>query len=333
MTAVDDLIRYHLQDRASSWAVSCYGAAAEFHWVRDDIARLDEPDELTVATARGALRVRPSGRERPVAYETLSAVRHRWNHGVAICARAAEDVGNGRRALTELGPDAHAVLAEHRRARLFDLGLGTRNFDACVRTGDDALIRTLRRREGRSLLDDDRDTLGAIREASPHRVFLSPLARIEVYQPIPSPCEQSTTPTGPHTHLLPELLAKRRTHAAIVPVPRGWLPVLQLYPPSPVADELGRDRPYDASAHAHFESLLERWGDARHVAEKRKARSAITAGMPAADYPLPDSRAARLGLRLAVRQIAVAAPQTPAIGAWRARFDPPDRRSVRPGGS
>ena len=329
MVSVEELIRSHLADHASSWAVSCYGAAAEFHWVPGERALVEDVDHFTVATTRGALSIRPRGRERPVAYETLSARKHRWNHGVAICARASEDAGARRRTLAELGPDTEAVLPEHRRARLFDLGLGARNLDACVRTDDEALASELRRCEGRSVLDGAADTLDAIREASPHRVFLSALARIEVYQPIPPPGEEGTTPEGPHTHLLPELLARRRTHAAIVPIPRGWLPVLALYPPSAVADAHGLDRVYDTDAHAHFESLLERWGDAVHVREKRRARAAIAAGTPAGEYSPPDTRAGRLALRLAVRQYAVSSPDTPGMRAWQARFDPLDRRRHR----
>lgn len=329
MAALDALIRSHLADRSSSWAISCYGAAAEFHWVPGDHLLVDDVNNLTVATPRGALSIGPRGCERPIAYETLSALNHRWYHGVAICAHAGESAGAGRHALTELGVDTLAVLPEHRRQRLFDLGLGTRNFDACVRTGDDALVRELRRREGTSLLDGDGDTLSAIRDASPHRVFVSPLARIEVFQPIPPPGEAGSTPQGPHTHLLPVLLAKRRTHAAIVPIPRDWWPVLQLFPPSPVVDEHGRDRPYDAGAHAHFESLLEQWGHPPHVREKRRARAAIEAGVPAADYASPGTRAGRLALRITVRQQAVSAPTTPAIVDWRACFDPADRRRRR----
>lgn len=326
MDELGDLIRRHLGDRASSWAISCYGAAAEFHWVPGDVDRIDDVATLTVATARGALRVRPSGGERPLAYETLSALHHRWMHGIAICAPAARGEGARRRVLTELDEDADAVLGEHRRARLFDLGLGATNFDACIRTADEALARVLRRHAGASLLEGDGAAMRAIREASPHRVFVSPLARIEVYQAIPPAGDAAATPEGPHTHLLPELLASGRTHAATVPIPRGWLPLLQLYPPSPVVDEHGRDRPYDAAAHARFESLLERWGDPVHVGEKRRAREALRAGVDAHEYAAPSTRAGRLALRIAVRQHAVAAPDAIAVDEWRTRFDPAGRR-------
>ena len=58
--------------------------------------------------------------------------------------------------------------------------------------------------------------------ANPHRVFISRLGRIEVYQPIPPPSGKS--PEGPHTHVLPRLLKSGRTHPATEPVPEGWFP-------------------------------------------------------------------------------------------------------------
>ncbi len=45
--------------------------------------------------------------------------------------------------------------------------------------------------------------MAMILAANPHRVFLSRLGRIEVYQPIPPPSGKS--PQGPHTHVLPQL--------------------------------------------------------------------------------------------------------------------------------
>ena len=47
------------------------------------------------------------------------------------------------------------------------------------------------------------------------------MGRVEVFQPIPSPDGKS--PEGPHTHVLPRLLAHGRLNAATVPVPDGWL--------------------------------------------------------------------------------------------------------------
>ena len=80
--------------------------------------------------------------------------------------------------------------------------------------------------------------------ANPHRVFLSRLGRIEVYQPIPPASGKS--PDGPHTHVLPRLLKSGRTHPATEPIPDGWFPCAHLYPPHPARDGMGEARPFDA---------------------------------------------------------------------------------------
>ncbi len=70
--------------------------------------------------------------------------------------------------------------------------------------------------------------LAAIKEASPHRVCISALGRIEVYQHIPSAGRHVRTPEGPHTHLLLRLL--KAGHAADTAIPPGFVACLTLYP-------------------------------------------------------------------------------------------------------
>src|SRR6201999_4030892 len=106
-------------------------------------------------------------------------------------------------------------------------------------------------------------------KAQPHRVILSPLARVEVYAPIPQPGGKS--PDGPHTHLLPKLLASRRTHAANAPIPEGFQPVLMLHPRSPWRDGMGMRTDFDPALDAVFEALLADFG----LAEDRAVRARI----------------------------------------------------------
>ena len=82
--------------------------------------------------------------------------------------------------------------------------------------------------------------MGLLLETNPHRVFISRIGRIEVYQPIPPPSGKS--PDGPHTHVLPKLLKSGRTHAATEPIPEGWIPCAHLYPQHPARDAGGADR-------------------------------------------------------------------------------------------
>jgi hypothetical protein len=104
---------------------------------------------------------------------------------------------------------------------------------------------------------------------SPHRVFISAAGRIEVYQPIPPPTGKS--PDGPHTHVLPRLLARGRSHAATVPIPSGWVVAMTLYPPHPLRQGSGQPIAFDPARHAAFQTLMERYGAPALMAGKQAA--------------------------------------------------------------
>ena len=89
---------------------------------------------------------------------------------------------NRRAVLTEIGPDHGALRAEDRTAALFDLGLGTLQLDACVRSGDAATVAALRNWVGQSLFAHGNGAMAVILAASPHRVFVSRVGRIEVFR-------------------------------------------------------------------------------------------------------------------------------------------------------
>ena len=95
-------------------------------------------------------------------------------------------------------PEATPPREEDREAILFDLGLGALQADFCVRISDHGLAARLREYAGRSLFEPGNPAMAMILAANPHRVFISRLGRIEVYQPIPPPSGKS--PEGPHTH-------------------------------------------------------------------------------------------------------------------------------------
>ena len=195
-----------------------------------------------VVTARGALRVALAADVLTVAYEGLAKDPQAWTHALSFCLRE-ESVGMGRRSvLTELGADHDALREIDRDAILFDIGIGAPHIDFSVRTDDAALIAVLQQAAGQSILEPGHPAMAAIAATSPHRVCISRLGRVEVYQPIPlGPGARS--PIGPHTHLLPQLLRHGRSHSADAPIPDGWVPALNLHPPNPVADSLGRPQP------------------------------------------------------------------------------------------
>jgi hypothetical protein len=126
-------------------------------------------------------------------------------------------VSAARSRLTEVGPDRDALRMDGRGDVLIDLGLG-RPAAFCVRTADPDLLATLRAHEGVSWQAVLPLVGPALVAASPDRVLCGPLGRAEVYNPIPAP--QGRSPTGSHTHLIPDRLAHPTSAGA--GIPPGW---------------------------------------------------------------------------------------------------------------
>ena len=321
-------LRAHLQDRFTSWSIGGYGAIAEFHWLPNDDLGDDpgddpanDPQGLRVATDAGALALELRDDVVPHAYQGVSRHPDRWLQGIALCLPWRRARRKARNVLTELGPDRHAIRAEDRDAVLFDMGLGLAHVDACVRSNSSELLKTLRAYCGRSLLAPGNATMPAVKEASPQRVFVSQLGRVEVYQRIGSAGVHPLTPLGPHTHVLPRLLAARRSNAEADDAPAYHRACATLYPKHPLMDNLGNRKAYDRDAHAHFTALMDRWGDAAFLTHKRQAIRAMRGGVIARRYQAPTDAKGRHALRIAIRELAQQMGDTDIIDAWRRRFD------------
>src|SRR5262249_29540444 len=157
--------------------------------------------------------------------------------------------------------------------------------------------------------------------ASPHRVFISRVGRVEVYQAIPN--AGGSSPIGPHTHVLPNLLAHRRTHAATEQIPEGWIPCAHLYPAHAARDAMGRSRPFDSARHRAFQDMLRRFGDPKFVALKERVVAAIAAGEDPSVVTITESRFARTNVRVALRQYK-AEHALPVLSAWTAAHERSD---------
>jgi len=202
------------------------GAIAEFF--RGD----NEPcitDHASYAiTARGAIRLNVPDMAQVIHYNT----DHGKSTTVAICLPGSACKMNRRNTFTEIGADADALRAEDRAGVLFDLGLGSHYFDFYVRVADRSDITRLRRAQGTPLFSDPH-LLHDLAAMHPQRVFVSRVGRIEVFQPIAE--HGGRTPDGPHTHLLPDLLATGRVYDEHAPIPPDWIPCVSLYPGAPPA--------------------------------------------------------------------------------------------------
>jgi len=319
---VRSVLAAHLGDPTTSWSVGTFGAIAEF--VRDPnepVAMDGRGGGLSAVTERGGIRVEAVAGMRLVASE--GATRESWSQRVALCLPDDGCAMNRRAVLTELGPDAEAIREADRTAALFDLGLDAVQVDACVRVADPGLAEQLRAWCGHPLLAPNNPAAALILAASPHRVFVSRVARAEVFGPIPP--ADGKSPDGPHTHVLPKLLRLRRTHAATEPVPDGWVPCAHLYPAHPAKHASGAARAYDVRAHDAFQEIMRAFGDARSVDLKMRVMAAVSGGEDPAGFALPEDRFARATLRVTLRQLAAAGDPSPTLAAWQAACDRPRR--------
>jgi hypothetical protein len=229
MSSLDDaasLIAAHLKRRSSSWSIGMLGAVAEFFRAQDEPFGTD--GKTWIATGRGAIRIDFGAGARAVLGEAPGP------RSIALCLPEAAYALSRRAVSTEVGPDHDAVRADDRAGILFDLGIASPFFEFYIRTADAVAIRRLRRGVGLRLLDPAHGVIPDILALAPHRGFVSRLGRIEVYQPIAEP--GGRTPEGPHTHLLPELLARGRVHEESAAIPPGWIPCAMIYPDAPPAD-------------------------------------------------------------------------------------------------
>ncbi|MBH0239876.1 DUF6925 family protein [Methylobrevis albus] len=292
-----DLVRDLLADAGTSWAVGTFGAIGEFLRDANEPARLDAAGgAVSVVTARGGLRLGPIPGLRPVAYETSFGAG--WSHALAFCLPAAEAAMAGRSVLTELGPDVDALREADRDGILFDLGLGCLQVDVLVRVAPDAAAK-LRPHLGRALFEPGNAAMHAIFDLQPPRVFVTRIGRAEIFQPIPPP--GGTSPEGPHTHILPQLLKGGRTHAATMPIPAGLVPCAYAFPPHPLKTADGRPRPFDEGADAAFRALLARYGDPDLLALKRRIERRVAAGEPVT--LVAGTRFGRMAERVALEQL------------------------------
>jgi hypothetical protein len=205
------IVRRHLADPASRWSVGTWGAIGEFEYEPGEAGLTLDLERLAISTARGSLTVIDLSGVQALAFiDDDERVRE-----VAFCTRRE---GERRTAITAVD-------------RLtYDLGLAAPHVDmlVSVRADDAATAAALRSAKGLSLFAPGHEAGAAIARASPTRILVSAVARLEVHQPIPPPGGRS--PKGPHTHLLPKFLKEGLTRSPKSPLPDGLYCGLSLYP-------------------------------------------------------------------------------------------------------
>ena len=320
MASIANEIERGLKTRHTGWNMGSFGAIAEFHHVADDPVQQDNP-ALTQVTHRGGIHFHTLARVRPIAFETLSAKPHRWNHGVALCVPREKAAMNRRKVVTEIGRDDGALRKQDRHDIIFDMGLDQYQLDFCIRTSDPELIDVMRQSEGRSLFDEHNPAMSAILATHPHRVAITRIGRIEVYQMIGGPATNNQPPVGPHTHVLPKLLSTKRTHAANLPIHDQWVPCAMFHPKNPVMNELGQDTPFDTAAFEQFQNLLAIWGPNDYQATKKAVWGALQSNETPVAHPRPQTRSARIATRNAIRQWRRKVGNSETLNAWCEHYD------------
>ncbi|WP_291864385.1 hypothetical protein [Bradyrhizobium sp.] len=315
--ATIDLLHRAITDPDTQWSLGTFGAIAEFSRDRGEPVALRHSDNaVSAVTARGGIALQHHPRNRALASESIT--KSGWNQRIALCLSDTDGAMGRRTVLTELGADAEALRASDRDSILFDLGLGAPHADFCVRMDGRDVAAGLRQHAGRAVFEPGNPAMGLILAANPHRVFISRLGRIEVYQPIPPASGRS--PEGPHTHVLPRLLRSGRTHPATEPIPDGWVPCAHLYPPHPARNGSGEPRPFDLPRHDSFQSMMMRFGSPESLAIKRRVRDAILAERPPS--AMAGDRHGRASIRIALRQLKAAGHDSPILQSWIGDFDP-----------
>jgi predicted Fe-S protein YdhL (DUF1289 family) len=223
----------NLRHRRGSWAIGCYGAVAEFRMEPGEDGDFAVAGEIIVArTQRGALRLRIGESVRALAlYEQPGQPDLRAIILVQPRKRAGLPTPAG---LTSLGPDRHAILPRERQHGLYDLGLGRRTMRFCVRAAEPGLVAALDDAVGQAFPGCLRALAPRILQENPVRVAETAVGRAEVRTSIPAP--GSVSPTGPHTHLLPELLALGHEIAPDLEWPSAYAAGAIFYPSPPAND-------------------------------------------------------------------------------------------------
>ncbi|MBN8291824.1 hypothetical protein JI664_07595 [Rhodobacter sp. NTK016B] len=295
------LLERHLADPGNGWSMGSFGAIAEF---RHDPDEPSATEPLMRVTDRGGIRLSLPPELQPVACETLSPRAGRWGQALMLCLPTDAAAMKRRDVLTELGPDREALRVVDQSAVLFDMGLAQPQVDFCIRTANPDLVEVLRAQAGRPLMEPGNPAMGAILAAHPHRVALTRLGRVEVFQKIGGPDTGGVSPPGPHTHVLPQLLRAGRTHSANQTIPAGLVPCAGLYPASPFTDAEGREKPYDPEAARAWTWLYERFGPSDLVMLKTELGQHLRAGVTPDVLILPEGREQRRALRVGIRQAA-----------------------------
>lgn len=209
---------------SGTWTMGLQGAIAEFSIGADEPCDVDVDDaSVQVATARGAIAFKLSKNLR--AFSTSDDAGR--NQTIMLGVHRSF-VSAAPQCLTCLGADRDAIREDDRDDVLYDFGLGRIAASFCIRTSDADL---------RARLDDVaglpwQKFLAVVGKEllrhSPPRVVRTPAGRLEVFAAIPP--SDGVSPSGPHTHFLPDVIERGRDLPEADEISPGFLRCATFYP-------------------------------------------------------------------------------------------------------
>lgn len=216
-----DWVRKTVSAGLGTWVTGTPGAVAEFPCTSKRKIEVETTDETIIARATDAsFRLRVSNKVRAFAF---------GEEGPIVLGLPKARASMALNTVVEpLGPDTDAIDEEHREDQLFDFGVGRKSSRFCVRSDNEALTKSLAAQSGKHW-SQVMPAIGVqLLSMGPNRVVESAAARIEVFTPIPMPGTQS--PTGAHTHFLPEYLKSNEEIPPSLALPEFAFPVAIFYP-------------------------------------------------------------------------------------------------------
>ncbi len=253
--------------RENEFGVSIGGLGALAEYEDPDYLIVDSNSGIIISSEnkKGAIKAEISSDFDFLAKEALINKSRLWKREIVITGKSdLRRMANGT--LTEVGKDNGALKDEHKNHFLFDLGVGLTNSTFYIRTCHDELISLLRRYAGKKITETQHPVLEAIVDVSPTRVVSSKAGRIEVYQKI----SRVRTPSGPHTHLLPELLNSRKKQLEHCEFSPASLPVINFHP-----KRISRHGKKGVNSCENFDKLLKTIGNSNYYQAKTHAISGL----------------------------------------------------------
>lgn len=282
------VVHDYMSDPETAWTIDGYAT-----FLRD---RNDEEVEValdhaggSIISKDGAVRITVNAMTRLAPVECLNG--ESWAQAGLLCLRNGDSRMARRSVLTEMGSDMMATRPADRLGILFDLGLGREFVDCCIRTDDDALCKTLRKRVGEAIEDDDA-LLNAISEAGADYVTMSRLGRVETFD---------TAPT-------------KRKDEPIFPPPVGYDACIALVLPLQAADAAIDDATYGA-----FRVLSGIFGEPAHRQLKQSVMDAVRNGS-APDSVSSSNDAERTLIQVTLRQIERIDGASGNLMRWREKY-------------